>query len=143
MNQEKENFTKMLMEVGTTVEIVGVERLTELLKDIQKIHKDITYEQHEEALKVILVTSKNYDMTFDDFFSKKRKNDRRFALGTVCFILNKKLNFDANAISLIVKKGVGFVYFLIKEIEEMDKNHPVDKKILNKIENILQELKIN
>ena len=36
MNQEKEDFVKMLKEVGVTANIVGVDRLTTLLKEIQK-----------------------------------------------------------------------------------------------------------
>lgn len=139
-NQETEDISKMLNEVGVTAKIVGVNNLTQMLKNIQKIHKDINEKDYENANNVILSTCKHYDMTFDDFYSKKRKNDRRYALATVCYILNKEYKFSPEKISFVVKKSVFFISILINEIMDMNKKHPVDAKVLNKLDKILSEI---
>jgi chromosomal replication initiation ATPase DnaA len=140
MNQETEDISKMLNEVGVTAKIVGISQLTEILKYIQKTHQDISEKDYENAKNVIVITCKHYDMTFEDFYSKKRKNERRYALATVCYILNKDYNFNLDKISFIVKKSIFFVSILINEIGDMNKKHPVDLKILNKLEKILLEI---
>ena len=140
MNQETEDISKMLNEVGVTAKIVGVSKLTEILKYIQKTHQDITEKDYENAKKVIVKTCKHYDMTFDDFYSKKRKNERRYALASVCYILNKEYNFNLDKISFLVKKSVFFVSILINEIGDMNKKHPVDLKVLTRLDKILSEI---
>lgn len=142
MNQEND-FTKMLKEVGITAEIVGVSNLTSLLKYIQKNHKEINEEDYKNAMNVIEVVCKNYNITIEDFYSNKRKNDRRYALGTVCYILNKKMNFKIISICYIVKKAHVFVYGLVKQIEELDEKHPSDRVFVKKLNNIISELKLN
>ena len=73
MSQEKSDILKMLMEVGTTAEIVGVSKLTEILKDIQKTQKDLTIEEYERAMSIINLTCETYSMSLEDFYSNKRK----------------------------------------------------------------------
>ena len=76
MNQEKDDISKMLMEVGATAEIVGVSKLTEILKHIQKSQKDLTIEEYDKAMLIINIVCETYSMTLEDFYSNKRKNNR-------------------------------------------------------------------
>lgn len=143
MSQEKSDILKMLMEVGTTAEIVGVTKLTEILKDIQKTQKDLTIEEYEKAMSIINVVCETYSMSLEDFYSNKRKNNRRYALGSVFYILYKKENFDYEKISFITKKPFPLISILIKEIKEMSRTHPFEKQILSKLDNILLKLENN
>lgn len=143
MNQEKEKFTKMLTEVGNTAEIIGVDKLTELLKNIQKSQKEITQEEYDKAMTIIKVVCENYSMSIEDFYYNKRKNNRKYAIATVCFILNKIEKFDYDKISFITNKPFALISILIKEISEMSITHPFDKKILNKLEEIKSQLNNN
>lgn len=143
MSQEKSDILKMLMEVGTTAEIVGVTKLTEILKDIQKTQKDLTIEEYEKAMSIINVVCETYSMSLEDFYSNKRKNNRRYALGSVFYILYKKENFDYEKISFITKKPFPLISILIKEIKEMSKTHPFEKQILSKLDTILLKLENN
>jgi chromosomal replication initiation ATPase DnaA len=142
MNQE-EDITKMLIEVGETAKIVGVSSLTKMLKEIQKTKKDLSQQEYEKAMDIISVVCDVYEMTVSDFFSNKRKNNRRFALGSVCYILNKENNFDYQKISFITKKSFTYISILINEIKEMDIMHPFEKKILQKLEIIKLKLQNN
>lgn len=143
MNQEKEKFTKMLTEVGNTAEIIGVDKLTELLKDIQKSQKEITQEEYDKAMAIIKVVCENYSISIEEFYNNKRKNNRRYAIASVCYILNKTEKFDYQKISFMTKKSFAYISILIKEISEMSITHPFDKKILNKLEEIKSQLNIN
>jgi len=143
MSQENLDISNMLKEVGTTAEIVGVTKLTEILKDIQKNQKELTQEEYEKALGIINQVCETYSMSVDDFYSNKRKNNRRYALGTVFYILYEKNKMDFEKISLITKKPFSLISILIKEIKEMNKNHPFDKDILYKLETILLKLENN
>ena len=140
MNQEKDDISKMLMEVGATAEIVGVSKLTEILKHIQKSQKDLTIEEYDKAMLIINIVCETYSMTLEDFYSNKRKNNRRYALGSVFYILYKKESFDYEKISFITKKPFPLISILIKEIKEMSRTHPFEKQILSKLDNILLKL---
>lgn len=143
MNQEKDDISKMLMEVGATAEIVGVSKLTEILKHIQKSQKDLTIEEYDKAMLIINIVCETYSMTLEDFYSNKRKNNRRYALGSVFYILYKKESFDYEKISFITKKPFPLISILIKEIKEMSRTHPFEKQILLKLDNILLKLENN
>jgi hypothetical protein len=143
MNQEKDDISKMLMEVGATAEIVGVSKLTEILKHIQKSQKDLTIEEYDKAMLIINIVCETYSMTLEDFYSNKRKNNRRYALGSVFYILYKKESFDYEKISFITKKPFPLISILIKEIKEMSRTHPFEKQILSKLDNILLKLEKN
>lgn len=142
MSQE-EDITKMLMEVGQTAKIIGVSSLTKILKEIQKTKKDLSQEEYEKAMEIISVVCDIYEMSVPDFFSNKRKNNRRYALGSVCYILNKANKFDYQKISFITKKSFTYISILIKEIQHMDITHPFDKKILQKLDIIKLKLENN
>jgi len=133
MNQE-EDITKMLIEVGETAKVVGVSSLTKMLKEIQKTKKDLSQQEYEKAMEIISVVCDVYQMSVADFFSNKRKNDRRFALGIVCYILNKEHKFDYKKISFITKKSFTYISILINEIQQMEITHPFDKKTLQKLD---------
>lgn len=143
MNQEKDDISKMLMEVGATAEIVGVSKLTEILKHIQKSQKDLTIEEYDKAMLIINIVCETYSMTLEDFYSNKRKNNRRYALGSVFYILYKKESFDYEKISFITKKPFPLISILIKEIKEMSRTHPFEKQILSKLDDILLKLENN
>lgn len=140
MNQEKEDFTKMLKEVAVTANVVGVDKLTNLLKEIQKNHKDISEAEYQNAMQVISVVSECYDMSVDDFYSNKRKNDRKYALASVCYILKKYHNFNLKKISFVTRKSYEYISILMKEIDDLSITHPFDKKYLQKLESIKSKL---
>lgn len=140
MNQEKEDFTKMLKEVAVTANVVGVDKLTNLLKEIQKNHKDISEAEYQNAMQVISVVSECYDMSVDDFYSNKRKNDRKYALASVCYILKKYHNFNFKKISFVTRKSYEYISILMKEIDDLSITHPFDKKYLQKLETIKSKL---
>jgi chromosomal replication initiation ATPase DnaA len=143
MSQEKDDISKMLMEVGATAEIVGVSKLTEILKNIQKSTKDLTIEEYDKAMFIINIVCETYSMSLEDFYSNKRKNNRRYALGSVFYILYKKYDFDYEKISFITKKPFPLISILIKEIKEMSRTHPFEKQILSKLDDILLKLENN
>jgi chromosomal replication initiation ATPase DnaA len=143
MSQEKDDISKMLMEVGATAEIVGVSKLTEILKHIQKSQKELTIEEYDKAMFIINIVCETYSMSLQDFYSNKRKNNRRYALGSVFYILYKKYDFDYDKISFITKKPFPLISILIKEIKEMSRTHPFEKQILSKLDNILLKLENN
>lgn len=140
MNQQKEDFTKMLKEVAVTANVVGVDKLTNLLKEIQKNHKDISQTEYENAMQVISVVSECYNMSIDDFYSNKRKNDRKYALASVCYILRNKEKFSLKKISFVTRKSYEYISILMKEIDDLNVTHPFDKKYLQKLEIIKSKL---
>lgn len=137
MSQETQQFTELLKQVGTTAKLLGVDKLTEILKDVQKNHKDITMEQYNISHQVIQNVCKVYEITEADFFDNKRKNMRKYALATVCYILNKNYNFDYYTISFIVKKSKSLVSVLITEISQLDNTHFQDRIIVKKLQQSL------
>lgn len=141
MIQEK-NISKMLVELGATAEIVGVERLTQILKEIRKNEKNLTVDEYQKAMQIIEIVCETYDITIDDFYSNKRKNNRRYALSSVFFVLNKKFNYDYEKISIITKKPFSIISILLKEILEMDKKHPFENQILTKLDEIVEKINI-
>ena len=143
MSQEKDDISKMLMEVGATAEIVGVSKLTEILKHIQKSQKELTIEEYDKAMFIINIVCETYSMSLEDFYSNKRKNNRRYALGSVFYILYKKYDCDNEQISFITNKPFPLISILIKEIKEMSRTHPFEKQILSKLDNILLKLENN
>jgi hypothetical protein len=143
MNQENLDISKMLKEVGSTAEIVGVAKLTEFLKDIRKTHKEITQEEYDKAKQLISIVCDEYQMTTDEFYCTLRKNNRRYALAFVFFILYKKYYFDYNKIHYVTKKSFTVISTLIKEVEEMSRTHPFEKKMLSKLDNILLKIENN
>lgn len=141
MIQDK-NISKMLVELGATAEIVGVERLTQILKEIRKNEKNLTIDEYQKAMQIIEIVCTSYDITIDDFYSNKRKNNRRYALASVFFVLKKIFNYDYEKISIITKKPFSIISILIKEISEMDKKHPFENQILIKLDEIVEKINI-
>jgi chromosomal replication initiation ATPase DnaA len=140
MSQENNEISNMLMQVGVTAKVVGVQKLTELLKDIQKNSKEITEDDYIKAKYVVEIVCKHFDITIDYFYSNKRSNNRRHALGSVCYILDKYYGFETKKIEFIIKKSFSYVSILISEIKSMSKSHPYEKKILEKLNLSIQEI---
>jgi chromosomal replication initiation ATPase DnaA len=143
MSQENLDISNMLKELGTTANIVGVAKLTEMLKDIQKTQKELSQEEYEKAIDIVNIVCEAYSMSINDFYSNKRKNNRRYALGIVVYILNKHKNYDYNKIGFITKKSFTVISTLIKEIEQMSWSHPFENKVLSKLEEITLKLENN
>jgi chromosomal replication initiation ATPase DnaA len=140
MKQETNELSEMLVQVGVTAKAVGVQKLTEMLKDIQQKSKEITDEDYENSKYVVSVVCNQFDITVSDFYSNKRKNNRRHALGCVCFILDKYYGFDYKKIEFVIKKSFSYVSILISEIKDMNPNHPYDKKTLEKLNLAIKEI---
>lgn len=143
MSQETNDISNMLVQVGVTAKVVGVQKLTEMLKDIQQKSKEITEEDYVNANFVVEIVCNNFQITKEDFYSNKRKNNRRFALGCVCYILNSNYEFDYKKIEFIIKKSFSYVSILISEIKDMSSSHPYDKKILEKLTLSINEINKN
>jgi chromosomal replication initiation ATPase DnaA len=137
MSQETQQFTELLKQVGTTAKVVGVEKLTEILKEVKKNYKDISPEQYQISQNVIKIVCEVYEISYDDFFDNKRKNMRKYALSIVCYVLNEIYKMDYEIISFIVKKSKGLISVLISDIKQLNKNHFQDKQTLVKLDKVL------
>jgi len=137
MSQETQQFTELLKQVGTTAKAVGVEKLTEILKEVKKNYKDISPEQYQISQSVIKTVCEVYEISHDDFFDNKRKNMRKYALSIVCYVLNEIYKMDYDTISFIVKKSKGLISVLISDMKQLNKNHFQDRQTLVKLEKVL------
>ena len=137
MSQETQQFTELLKQVGTTAKVIGVEKLTEILKEVKKNYKDISPEQYKISQNVIKIVCEVYEISYDDFFDNKRKNMRKYALSIVCYVLNEIYKMDYEIISFIVKKSKGLISVLISDIKQLNKNHFQDKQTLVKLDKVL------
>ena len=66
----------------------------------------------------------------------KRKNNRRISIGICAFVIQKQMNLDNSNISYILKKSDTLVSLYKQEILRLNSNHPSDRQILEKIDNI-------
>jgi hypothetical protein len=123
-------------ELDKTIQIIGAEKLIEILKYSRKNPPTLNQEQIEQALKLVQVVCDEFKISLDDIFDMKRKNNRRISIGICAFIIQKELNLDNSNISYILKKSDTLVSLYKQEILRLNSNHPSDRQILEKINNI-------
>jgi hypothetical protein len=136
MKQETDNVSMVFKELDKTIQIIGAEKLIEILKYSRKNPPTLNQEQIEQALGLVQVVCDEFKISLDDIFDMKRKNNRRISIGICAFVIQKHLNLDNSNISYILKKSDTLVSLYKQEILRLNSNHPSDRQILEKIDNI-------
>lgn len=136
MEQEANNVSNVFKELDKTIQIIGTDKLIEILKYSRKNPPTLNHEQIEEALQLVKVVCDEFKISLEDIFDMKRKNNRRISIGICAFVIQKKLNLDNSNISYILKKPDTLVSLYKQEILRLNSNHPSDRQILEKIDNI-------
>jgi hypothetical protein len=136
MKQETDNVSMVFKELDKTIQIIGAEKLIEILKYSRKNPPTLNQEQIEKALMLVQVVCDEFKISLDDIFDMKRKNNRRISIGICAFVIQKQLNLDNSNISYILKKSDTLVSLYKQEILRLNSNHPSDRQILEKIDNI-------
>ena len=135
MNQEAtNNITSVLTELNKTINVIGTERLIEILVYSRKNNILITTDQILQAENIINIVCEEFEMTLDEFYSAKRKNNRRSAIGVCAMFLQNKVKLDNS------NKPQNLTSIYKNEIVSLNALHPVDRKILEKITNINNKL---
>ena len=136
MKQETDNVSMVFKELDKTIQIIGAEKLIEILKYSRKNPPTLNHEQIEQALKLVQIVCDEFKISLDDIFDMKRKNNRRISIGICAFVIQKQMNLDNSNISYILKKSDTLVSLYKQEILRLNSNHPSDRQILEKIDNI-------
>jgi chromosomal replication initiation ATPase DnaA len=142
MNQETNNtLSDVLSELSSTIQIIGTEKTMELLKisreNISVLDENIKQQSHG----IIRIVCDEFNIATDDFYSRMRKNNRRYAIGITAFILKERLNLDLADISFLIKKPNNLVSLYLAEVNELNPKLKSDIFIIERIENINKKLK--
>jgi len=142
MNQENNNnISDVLSELSSTIQIIGTEKTMELLKisreNISVLDENIKQQSHE----IIRIVCNEFNIETNDFYSRMRKNNRRYAIGITAFILKQRLSLDLADISYLIKKPNNLVSLYLAEVNELNPKLKSDIFIIERIENINKKLK--
>jgi hypothetical protein len=142
MNQEttNNNVTDVFKELNKTIEVIGTDKLIEILKYSRRNIVNLTEEQVSQAELIIKLVCDEFEITLDEFLSSKRKNNRRYAIGICALFFQNNIGIDNCDISYILKKPQSITSSYKNDILLLKENHPVDSKILEKIQNIKNKL---
>jgi chromosomal replication initiation ATPase DnaA len=140
MEQESNNVSKVLKELDRTIQVIGTEKLLEILKYSRLNTTNINEAQINRSLEIIKVVCDEFNITLVEFFDRKRKTNRRTAIGISAYLIQKELNLDNSNISYILKKPDESVSLYKQEIIRLNSNHPQDKQILEKIKKISETI---
>ena len=143
MNQETNNISNVLLELNKTIQVIGKEKLLELLKISRENETNLTDEIKLKSQGVIKIVCDEFNIDVDDFYSRTRKNNRRYAIGITAMILKDYYNLDIADISFLLKKPNNLVSIYCTEVHELNPRHKSDIYIIERIENINQKLKLN
>jgi hypothetical protein len=143
MNQETKNtnVTKIFLELNKTLEVIGVEKLIEILKISRENDTDLHDDIIVKSRMIIQIVCDEFKIQYDDFFSRMRKNNRRYAIGITATILKDILKLDVADISFLLKKPNNLISIYSNEVMELNPRHKSDIVIIEKIENINTKLK--
>jgi hypothetical protein len=143
MNQETKttNVTKIFLELNKTLEVIGVEKLIEILKISRENDTDLDDDTIVKSRMIIQIVCDEFKIQYDDFFSRMRKNNRRYAIGITATILKDILKLDVADISFLLKKPNNLISIYSNEVMELNPRHKSDIVIIEKIENINTKLK--
>lgn len=136
MGQETNNVSMVFKELDKTIQLIGADKLIEILKYSRKNPPTLDEEKIQKALQLIQIVCDEFNITLIEFFDIKRKNNRRISIGICAYLIEKKLNLDNSNISYILKKSDALVSLYKQEILRLNENHPSDKQILKKMNNI-------
>lgn len=143
MNQETNNISNVLLELNKTIQIIGKEKLLELLRISRENESNLNEDIKIKSQEVIRIVCDEFNINIDDFYSRTRKNNRRYAIGITAMILKENLNLDIADISFLLKKPNNLVSIYCTEVYELNPKHKSDIYIIERIENINQKLKLN
>jgi len=143
MNQETDNISNVLLELNKTIQAIGKDKLLELLKISRENGTNLNDEIKMKSQEVIKIVCDEFNIDVDDFYSRTRKNNRRYAIGITAMILKDYLNLDIADISFLLKKPNNLVSIYCTEVHELNPKHKSDIYIIERIENINQKLKLN
>ena len=143
MTQETNNISSVLLEINKTIQIIGTEKLLELLKISRENESSLNEEIKYKSQQVIKIVCDEFNIEVDDFYSRTRKNNRRYAIGITAMILKDYLNLDLADISYLLKKPNNLVSIYCTEVHELNPKHKSDIYIIERIGNINQKLKLN
>jgi chromosomal replication initiation ATPase DnaA len=143
MNQETNNISNVLLELNKTIQVIGKDKLLELLKISRENESNLNEEVKLKSQQVIKIVCEEFNIDVDDFYSRTRKNNRRYAIGITAMILKDYLNLDVADISFLLKKPNNLVSIYCTEVHELNPRHKSDIYIIERIENINQKLKLN
>jgi chromosomal replication initiation ATPase DnaA len=143
MNQETNNISSVLLEFNKTLQVIGMEKLLELLKISRENDNNLGVEIKLKSQEVIKIVCDEFNIDVNDFYSRTRKNNRRYAIGITAMILKDYLHLDIADISFLLKKPNNLVSIYCTEVHELNPKHKSDIYIIERIENINQKLKLN
>jgi len=141
MTQETNNISNVLLELNKTIQIIGTEKLLELLKISRENDSNLGDEIKLKSQMVIQLVCDEFNIDMDDFYSRTRKNNRRYAIGVTAMILKEHLKLDVADISFLIKKPNNLVSIYCSEVYDLNPNHKSDINIIQKIDNINIKLK--
>jgi hypothetical protein len=140
-NQEQKTTTTLFSELNKTIQVLGVEKLVDILKHIRKKSVEITQDQVDQSEVIIKTVCEEFAISIDEFYSHKRLNDRRYAVGVCALLLQNKVGLDNSDISFLLRKPADIVSIYKNSINLLRDVRPDDTKILKRIANINSKLK--
>jgi|688.fasta_scaffold145106_6 hypothetical protein len=143
MNQETTKTTdasRILQQVDKTLNVIGTEKLLEILIYSRKNNIQITQDQISYSEQIIQITCEEFGITLLEFYSSKRKNNRRNAIGVCALFLQDEVGLDNSNISYILKKPENLTSIYKNEIVSLNPSHKVDIVTLEKIKKIKEKL---
>ena len=141
MNQETTNISSILLEINKTIQIIGTDKLLQLLKISRENDSNLGEEVKLKSQMIIQLVCDEFNIETDDFYSRTRKNNRRYAIGITAMILKEHLKLDVADISFLIKKPNNLVSIYCSEVYDLNPKHKSDINIIQKIENINNKLK--
>ena len=141
MNQETTTITSVLSELNKTIQIIGTEKLLELLKISRENDSNLGEEIKLKSQMIIQLVCDEFNINMNDFYSRTRKNNRRYAIGITAMILKEHLKLDVADISFLIKKPNNLVSIYCSEVYDLNPQHKSDINIIQKIDNINIKLK--
>jgi len=140
MEQESNNVSKVLKELDKTIQVIGTEKLIEILKYSRLNTTNINEAQINRSLEIIKVVCDEFNITLVEFFDRKRKTNRRTAIGICAYLIQKELNLDNSNISYILKKPDEVISLYKQEIIRLNSDHLQDRQVLEKIKIISETI---
>lgn len=140
-NQEQKTTTTLFSELNKTIQVLGVEKLVDILKHIRKKSVEITQDQVDQSEVIIMTVCEEFAISVDEFYSHKRLNDRRYAVGVCALLLQNNVGLDNSDISFLLRKPADIVSIYKNSINLLRDVRPDDLKILKRIANINSKLK--
>lgn len=141
MNQETNNISFLLLELNKTIKKIGITKLLELLKILRENESSLGEGVKLKSQIIIQIVCDEFKIKINDFYSRTRKNNRRYAIGVTAMILKEYLKLDISDISYLIKKPNNLVSVYCNEVYELNPKHKTDIDIIEKINNINIKLK--